>query len=756
MNEDEPSNKKRKLAEDEKDEFSSASDETREDGELPDSDEENDVPLNRSTPSRNKSTEQVPSASNSSKPPSSSSPSMRAPITLPVKCPVPGVSGALRLPVLLPLPQMSTPKPKSCPVVLPFLPHMMKVSDGAPPIPLPKPPRTEEEKNAKELEECYSKTYSAENSEASDMEISDTETETFPETETTESQMSTTQVDSIDIPTGVNSEPSTGELQRTVIENPNFKNSSNQEPKNESDDQMNEDRESENDEPEKENEENVEYEYYTKEIVRHRYGTWVDSKDPIPDGWTVINHHSGFPVYMHKETRIVTWSRPYYIGSSNAKSHKVPLSAIPCLAYSKRTKPEETEVEKTCEKTAENPENVTEGKETEHENEEESQIRAKVINAEAEQLDNQQIKEYVKKRFEYVEIQGRRYKNQEAYNMSIVRRRREREENRRTYREERKQRKKARQEENSDERDDQDLPTLVKTCIEFKSKDLKGRPGKNMTLYLQGKTTVTILHEYCNRALKVHPQYEDARDELMGADGCKYVVKIDGKEYGSGEGANRTIAKNIAALETLKLLIPDFEPDDKFMLTGRAEQDYAYFNHLSITDNRLHQLCAQAGIPAPYQFLKDVIHKIHGPAGAEEKLDIKSTNPNNTTFTYTLGTDVVEGRARSKKNAKHIAAQAMLAKLHPEFKTWGDLLQHYKDLEKGKSDTRTFQSDKNDDEEQITTLFKEKNRGPNEALLAKLREMMQKVSKENESRFAESDRIAPLFCENRVQLNSNF
>ena len=245
-----------------------------------------------------------------SKPPSSSSPSMRAP-------------------VLLPVPQMSTPKPKgSCPVVLPFLPNMMK--GGPPPIPLPKPPLTEEDKNAKELEECYSKTYSAENSEASDMEVSDTETETFPETETTESQnsISTSQVDSIDIPTGVNSEPSTGELQRTVIENPNFKASKNsstqEESKNEhSDDQENnEDRESENDEPEKENEENIEYEYYTKEIVRHRYGTWVDSKDPIPDGWTIINHHSGFPVYMHKESRIVTWSRPYYIGSSNAKSHK--------------------------------------------------------------------------------------------------------------------------------------------------------------------------------------------------------------------------------------------------------------------------------------------------------------------------------------------------------------------------------------------------------------------------------------------------
>jgi len=340
-----------------------------------------------------------------------------------------------------------------------------------------------------------------------------------------------------------------------------------------------------------------------------------------------------------------------------------------------------------------------------------------------------------------------------------IRRRQEREENRRNHREENKRRRKqARAEENSDERDDQDLPTLVKTCIEFKSREQKGRPSKNHTIYLQGKTTVTILHEYCNRALKAQPIYEDVRDELISTDRQKYLIKIDGKEYGSGEGANRTIAKNIAALETLKLLIPDFQPDDKFMLTGRAEQDYGYFNHLSITDNRLHQLCGQAGIPAPYQFLKDIIHKIHGPSGAEEKLNISSNTPNNTTFHYTLGNDVVEGRARSKKNAKHIAAQAMLAKLHPEFKTWGDLLTHYSDLRSidSKSDPRTNQNDKNDDEEQITTLFKEKNKGPNVALLTKLREMMQKVAKENETRFANSDRIAPLFCENRVQLNSNF
>ncbi|CBY32268.1 unnamed protein product [Oikopleura dioica] len=733
MNEDEPSNKKRKV--DENDEFSEASEDNREDGEIPDSDED-ESPLNISTPYK-------------------SSEPTKPPITLPVKCPFPG---ALRLPVFLPLPQtmsMSTPKPRSCPVVLPFLPHMMK--GAAPPIPLPKPPVSEKE-SEKELEECYSKTYSDENSEASDQEVSDMETETTS-FDRPDSQISSIQtVDSVDIPTGVNSEPSTGELQRTVIENPDFQSSKSAEESQSKKTENDKDRDSENEAKEDEME-NIEYEYYTKSIVRHKNGTWVDSKDPIPDGWTVINHHSGFPLYLHKESRVATWARPYYIGTSNAKSHKgtVPLSAIPCLAYSKRSKPKETNpVEENDDST-----NVTITGETQQieENKEENFVQAKIIHTENEHLDNQQIKEYVEKRFEYEEFQGKRYKNQEAYNLSIVRRRQEREENRRNHREENKRRRKqARAEENSDERDDQDLPTLVKTCIEFKSREQKGRPSKNHTIYLQGKTTVTILHEYCNRALKAQPIYEDVRDDLISSDRQKYIIKIDGKEYGSGEGANRTIAKNIAALETLKLLIPDFQPDDKFMLTGRAEQDYGYFNHLSITDNRLHQLCGQAGLPAPYQFLKDIIHKIHGPSGAEEKLNISSNTPNNTTFHYTLGNDVVEGRARSKKNAKHIAAQAMLAKLHPEFKTWGDLLQNYSDLRSidPKLDQRTNQNDKNDDEEQITTLFKEKNKGPNVALLSKLREMMQKVAKENETRFAESDRIAPLFCENRVQLNSNF
>ena len=51
------------------------------------------------------------------------------------------------------------------------------------------------------------------------------------------------------------------------------------------------------------------FELYTKEIVRHRGGSWVRNTEPLPEGWILINHHAGFPLYFHRETRVVTWSR---------------------------------------------------------------------------------------------------------------------------------------------------------------------------------------------------------------------------------------------------------------------------------------------------------------------------------------------------------------------------------------------------------------------------------------------------------------
>ena len=34
----------------------------------------------------------------------------------------------------------------------------------------------------------------------------------------------------------------------------------------------------------------------------------------LPEGWIGVNHYSGGIVYLHKKSRVVTWSRPYSIG----------------------------------------------------------------------------------------------------------------------------------------------------------------------------------------------------------------------------------------------------------------------------------------------------------------------------------------------------------------------------------------------------------------------------------------------------------
>ena len=40
---------------------------------------------------------------------------------------------------------------------------------------------------------------------------------------------------------------------------------------------------------------------------------------PLPEGWIGVNHKSGGIVYLHKKTRVVTWSRPYFIGTASLR-----------------------------------------------------------------------------------------------------------------------------------------------------------------------------------------------------------------------------------------------------------------------------------------------------------------------------------------------------------------------------------------------------------------------------------------------------
>ncbi|CAJ0960460.1 unnamed protein product [Ranitomeya imitator] len=65
--------------------------------------------------------------------------------------------------------------------------------------------------------------------------------------------------------------------------------------------------------------------------------------EPLPDGWIMTFHNSGIPVYLHRETRVVTWSRPYFLGTGSIRKHDPPISSIPCLHYKKMKDNEEKE-----------------------------------------------------------------------------------------------------------------------------------------------------------------------------------------------------------------------------------------------------------------------------------------------------------------------------------------------------------------------------------------------------------------------------
>lgn len=39
----------------------------------------------------------------------------------------------------------------------------------------------------------------------------------------------------------------------------------------------------------------------------------------LPEGWVEITHFSGMPVYLHKQSRVCTLSKPYYLGQGSAR-----------------------------------------------------------------------------------------------------------------------------------------------------------------------------------------------------------------------------------------------------------------------------------------------------------------------------------------------------------------------------------------------------------------------------------------------------
>ncbi|XP_040272240.1 microprocessor complex subunit DGCR8 [Bufo bufo] len=444
--------------------------------------------------------------------------------------------------------------------------------------------------------------------------------------------------------------------------------------------------------------------------------------EPLPDGWIMTFHNSGIPVYLHRETRVVTWSRPYFLGTGSIRKHDPPVSSIPCLHYKKMKDNEEKEQNSETSPPASLPSEAPCEKNLEHHSVEADstvdvnltpddkettvevtqgvlgQVKAKVEVCKDESIDLEDFRSYLEKRFDFEQVTVKKF---------------------RTWAERRQFNREVKRKQAGSERPI--LPANQK-LITLSVQDAPTK--KEFVINPNGKSEVCILHEYMQRVLKVRPVYNffecENPSEPFGAS-----VIIDGVTYGTGTASSKKLAKNKAARSTLEILIPDFikqTSDEK----PKDSDELEYFNHISIEDSRVYELTNKAGLLSPYQILHECLKRNHGMGDTSIKFEVIPGKNQKSEYVMTCGKHTVRGWCKNKRVGKQLASQKILQLLHPHVKNWGSLLRMY-----GRESTKMVKQETSDKSVIELHQYAKKNK-PNLHILNKLQEEMQKLAQERE------------------------
>uniref|UniRef100_A0A8C1L1T3 DGCR8 microprocessor complex subunit n=1 Tax=Cyprinus carpio TaxID=7962 RepID=A0A8C1L1T3_CYPCA len=428
--------------------------------------------------------------------------------------------------------------------------------------------------------------------------------------------------------------------------------------------------------------------------------------EPLPDGWIMTFHNSGIPVYLHRETRVVTWSRPYFLGTGSIRKHDPPTSSIPCLHYKKMKDLEEREQNGEVTPTAEvSPvKSGEEGIPLERVDEPDStateeptandtaqgalgQVKAKVEVCKDESVDIEEFRSYLEKCFDFEQVTVKKF---------------------RTWAERRQFNRDMKRKQAESERPI--LPANQK-LITLSVQDAPTK--KEFVINPNGKSEVCILHEYMQRVLKVRPVYNffecENPSEPFGAS-----VIIDGVTYGTGTASSKKLAKNksfvLCCIYGCLFLSPTPQ----------------YFNHISIEDSRVYELTNKAGLLSPYQILHECLKRNHGMGDTSIKFEVIPGKNQKSEYVMTCGKHTVRGWCKNKRVGKQLASQKILQMLHPHVKNWGSLLRMY-----GRESNKMVKKENSDKSVIELQQFAKKNK-PNLHILNKLREEMMKLAGERE------------------------
>ncbi|KAG7159237.1 microprocessor complex subunit DGCR8-like [Homarus americanus] len=425
----------------------------------------------------------------------------------------------------------------------------------------------------------------------------------------------------------------------------------------------------------------------------------------LPEGWVQVTHNSGMPVYLHKQSRVCTMAKPYFLGQASVRKHDIPLSAIPCFQYMKALEIEKNNTEESKEINDQEKDEQEDGEQVEFVplalgvsppaalmvgN---AKIETAVENLQQQSLDVSELREYCTKRFQFKSIKIIRFK-------SWAERRRFQKVNKK--------------------KDRPQLPEGTK-LISLRRQEEDGAPAasskKEWIMNPKGKSYVCILHEYVQHALKKQPKYVFKEVENAATPYAATII-INEMQYSTGYGSSKKQAKTEAAKATLEILLPELGEKIREESNTKGDADLS----IRIEDPRVPELCNKTSELSPYSILLNCLQRNFGLNGANIDSRLVTQKNQKNEFVMTVGKHTVQVQCKNKKDGKQRASQAILQKLHPHISSWGSLLRLY-----GNRSMQTMR-EKKAEEQEITLLQSNATvNQPNTSIINKLKQEMLKL-----------------------------
>lgn len=498
----------------------------------------------------------------------------------------------------------------------------------------------------------------------------------------------------------------------------------------------------------------------------------------LPEGWVQVTHNSGMPVYLHKQSRVCTMSKPYFLGQASVRKHDIPLSAIPCLQYLKALDFEQSGREEDNENTTQ--ENGKAG-ETEQSTGEPTTTTTTTTAAPPEpapppppapptgatvvengvdsgrtcgggtvgrsggsgcpvsggtsslaaalaltttkegaappsslMVGNAKIE---------TAVENLQQQSLEAGELRDYCERRFLFKTIKIIRfkswAERRRFQKL-----SKKKDRPQLPEGTK-LISLRRQEEDGSctasSKKEWIMNPKGKSYVCILHEYVQHALKKQPKYVFKEVENAATPYAATII-INELQYSTGYGSSKKQAKTEAAKATLEILLPELGEKIREESNTKDDADLSFFDEIRIEDPRVPELCNKTSELSPYSILLNCLQRNFGLNGANIDSRLVTQKNQKNEFVMSVGKHTVQVQCKNKKDGKQRASQAILQKLHPHISSWGSLLRLY-----GNRSMQTMR-EKKAEEQEITLLQSNATvNQPNTSIINKLKEEMLKL-----------------------------